>query len=103
MSFNLFDMERGELCHNRCVCLLLDDYVQDVGAAKLDAKTRCAGSELKSGVWVAWMGCKQQIFMLVCVPIIKKLFLNLKIKCHRIVFWIMWIISKFNSFVNTNQ
>ena len=31
VSFDLLDMERGELCHDRCVCLLLDDYVQDVG------------------------------------------------------------------------
>jgi len=38
MSFNLSDMERGEICHDRCVCLRLADHMQDVGAAKLDAR-----------------------------------------------------------------
>ena len=39
VSFNLPSMERGEL-HNRCVCLLLADYIQDIGAAKPNAKSR---------------------------------------------------------------
>ena len=48
-SFNLPSMERGEL-HDRCVCLLLADYIHDIGAAKPNAKTLCTGSGLKSGV-----------------------------------------------------
>ena len=38
MSFDLSDMEGEELCHDLYVCLLLADYMQDVGAAKPDAE-----------------------------------------------------------------
>ena len=38
MSFDLYSMERGDLCHDRCVCLLLADPVQDTGAAKPNAR-----------------------------------------------------------------
>ena len=34
VSFNLSDMERGAFCHDRCVCLLLADYVHGIGAFK---------------------------------------------------------------------
>jgi len=50
MGFDLSSMERQELCHDRCMVLLLDDYMQDIGAAKLNAKSLCTGSVLKSGV-----------------------------------------------------
>jgi len=50
MSFDPSSMECGELCHNRYVCLLLAEYMQDVGAAKPNAKTRCTCLGLKSGV-----------------------------------------------------
>ena len=36
ISFDLSDMERGELCHDRCVCLLLAEYMQDVGASQAE-------------------------------------------------------------------
>jgi|GEM_PF-4802405 len=49
MSFDLPSMERGELCHDRCMILLLADYMQDTGAAELNAKPRCAGSVLSAG------------------------------------------------------
>ena len=44
MSFDLSDMERGEICHGRCVCLLLAEYMQDVGAAKQNAEKAMYGS-----------------------------------------------------------
>lgn len=62
MSFDLSDMEQGELCHDRYVCLLLDDYVRSVGAAGLNAESLCIGSVLKYGVWVAWMGLQTTDF-----------------------------------------
>ena len=31
-------MGRGELCHDQCVGLLLADYMQDIGAAKSNAR-----------------------------------------------------------------
>ena len=48
---DLYSMERGELCRDRCTSLLLVDYTQDRGAAKPNAKTLCTGSVLKCGVW----------------------------------------------------
>jgi hypothetical protein len=51
MRFDLSSMERGDLCHDRCMVLLLADYMQDIGAAKPNAKTLCTGSVLKCGVW----------------------------------------------------
>jgi len=38
MDFNLSIMKRGEPCHDR-----LADCIQDIGAAKPNAKTRCTG------------------------------------------------------------
>ncbi|PXF59304.1 MAG: hypothetical protein C4B59_11635 [Candidatus Methanogaster sp.] len=35
-------MERGELCRDRYVCLLLHEYVQDVGAGKTKRKSAIA-------------------------------------------------------------
>jgi len=40
MSFYIFSMERGELCHDRCMGLLLAEYMQDIDAVRSDAKTR---------------------------------------------------------------
>ena len=37
MSFDLSSMERGELCRDRCMSLLLADPVQDTGAARPNA------------------------------------------------------------------
>ena len=52
MSFNLSDMERGELCHDRYMDLLLADYVQDVCAAKPNARPQCTGSaHIIAGFW----------------------------------------------------
>ncbi len=50
MGFDLSSMERRELCHDRCMVLLLADYMQGIGAAKLNAKSLYIGSVLKSGV-----------------------------------------------------
>ena len=50
MGSDLSSMGREELCHNRCMGLLLAECMQDIGAGRLDAKTRCTGSGLKSGV-----------------------------------------------------
>lgn len=36
-------MEQDEIFHDRCACLLLDDYVQDVGAAKPNAEKEMYG------------------------------------------------------------
>jgi hypothetical protein len=47
MSFDLSSMEREKLCHDRCMGLLLAEYMQDMGAAKPNAKTRCTGSVFK--------------------------------------------------------
>ena len=51
MGFDLSSMGRRELCHDRCMDLLLAECMQDIGAAELNAKTLCAGSVLKCGVW----------------------------------------------------
>jgi hypothetical protein len=51
MGFDLSSMERRELCHDRCMGLLLDDCMQDIGAAKQNAKSLYTGSVLKCGVW----------------------------------------------------
>jgi hypothetical protein len=37
-SFNLLSMERGELCHDRCMVLLLEERMQDIGTAKPNAR-----------------------------------------------------------------
>ena len=50
MGFDLSIMARRELCHDRCMVLLLADYMQDLSAAELNAKSLCTGSGLKSGV-----------------------------------------------------
>ena len=34
MSFNLASIERGELCHDRCMVLLPKERMQDIGTAK---------------------------------------------------------------------
>ena len=47
---DLLCMRQGELCHDRFMDLLLAECMQDIGAARLDAKTRCAGIGLKPGV-----------------------------------------------------
>jgi len=52
MSFNLSDMERGEICRDRCVCLLLADCVRSIGAVMLNAESRGAGHVyLSEGFW----------------------------------------------------
>jgi hypothetical protein len=38
MSFDLYSMERGELCHGQYRGLLLADYMQDIDAAKSNAR-----------------------------------------------------------------
>ena len=38
MSFNLSSMGRGELCHDRCMVLLLGARMQDIGTAKPNAR-----------------------------------------------------------------
>jgi len=51
MSFNLSSMGRGELCHDRCMVLLPEGRVQDIGTAKPNARgAMYAGFGLKSGV-----------------------------------------------------
>jgi hypothetical protein len=51
MSSGLLCMSLGDLCHDRCVGSLLADHMQDIEAAKPNAKTGCTGSILKCGVW----------------------------------------------------
>ena len=41
-EFRFSNMARGALCHDRCVGLLLAEYMQDVGAAKLNAEKASA-------------------------------------------------------------
>ena len=48
-EFQVVSMEGGELCHDRCMVLLLEERMQDIGTAKPNAKTQCAGSVLKCG------------------------------------------------------
>ena len=50
MSSDLYSMEREELCPDRCGGLLLAEYMQDMGAAKPDAKTRYTSPVIKCGV-----------------------------------------------------
>ena len=38
MSFDLYSMEQGELCHSQYRGLLLADYMQDIDAAKSNAR-----------------------------------------------------------------
>ena len=40
MGSDLSRMSQGELCHDRCMDLLLAECMQDIGAARLYAKTR---------------------------------------------------------------
>ena len=42
-------MERGELCRDRCVCLLLAEPVQDTGAAKPNAGGDVQALDLSPG------------------------------------------------------
>ena len=42
MSFDLSNMERGAFCHDRCACLLLAEYLQDLGATKPNAEKAIA-------------------------------------------------------------
>jgi hypothetical protein len=51
MSFDLFSMERGEFCHGQYMDLLLAECMQEIGADKPNARPRCTGAVLKSGVW----------------------------------------------------
>jgi len=52
MSFNLSSMGRGKLCYDRCMVLLPEERVQDIGAAKPNARgVMYEGFGLKSGVW----------------------------------------------------
>ena len=50
MSFDLSRMEGEELCHDRCMGLLLTGYVQGIGAAKPNARARCTSIVLKCEV-----------------------------------------------------
>jgi len=52
----LSDRTIGEFCHDRCVCLLLADRMQSIGAGEANAKTLCTGIGLKSGVW--WLNVR---------------------------------------------
>jgi hypothetical protein len=47
MDSDLSSMERGGLCRDRCMGLLLAEYMRDRGAARPNANTLCAGSVLK--------------------------------------------------------
>ncbi len=38
MSFDLLSMERGELCHDQFMGLLLADNMRSIGAARSDAR-----------------------------------------------------------------
>lgn len=38
MSFDLYSMERGELCHGQCMGLLLAGHTRSIGAARSDAR-----------------------------------------------------------------
>ena len=42
MSFDLSNMKRGAFCHDLCACLLLAEYLQDLDAAKPNAKKAIA-------------------------------------------------------------
>lgn len=50
MSSDLYSMEREELRPDRCGGLLLAEYMQDLGTAKPNAKTRCTSLVLKWGI-----------------------------------------------------
>ena len=50
MSFDLYSMERGELCHDQYMGLRLAGHTRSIGAARSDAMARCTGIGLKSGV-----------------------------------------------------
>ena len=38
VSFDLSSMECRELCHDRCMDLLLDDHTRSIGAARSDVR-----------------------------------------------------------------
>ncbi|MEA3323720.1 MAG: hypothetical protein U9Q37_01075 [Euryarchaeota archaeon] len=44
-------MERGELCRDRCIGLLLADCMYDLGASEPSPRARCADIGHKSWVW----------------------------------------------------
>jgi hypothetical protein len=50
MVSDLSCMRQEELCHDRCIVLLLAECMKDIGAAKTNAKTRCASLGIKSRV-----------------------------------------------------
>jgi hypothetical protein len=50
MDSSLLCMARREPYHGHHTATLLTDYMHSIGVDKLDAKLRCAGSVLKSGV-----------------------------------------------------
>ena len=46
------NMERGELCHDQCMVLLLEGRMQDIGTVKPNTRGAIyTGFGLKSGVW----------------------------------------------------
>jgi len=50
-EFQVMSMERGKLCHDQCMGLLLEARMQDIGTAKPNARgTMYTGFGLKSGV-----------------------------------------------------
>lgn len=57
MGSDLSCMQPGELCHDRCMVLLLAECMQDIDATRLDAKTRCAGLGLEK-LSHNWIFCK---------------------------------------------
>nr|QNO41513.1 hypothetical protein APENILPF_00014 [Methanosarcinales archaeon ANME-2c ERB4]QNO42036.1 hypothetical protein GKLMMCAD_00014 [Methanosarcinales archaeon ANME-2c ERB4]QNO42666.1 hypothetical protein LNAFDGMD_00027 [Methanosarcinales archaeon ANME-2c ERB4]QNO43391.1 hypothetical protein PNFJDKBC_00002 [Methanosarcinales archaeon ANME-2c ERB4]QNO48229.1 hypothetical protein BHCKGNAA_00014 [Methanosarcinales archaeon ANME-2c ERB4] len=51
-EFQFMSMGRGELCHDRCMVLLLEGRMQDIGTAKPNVRcARYTGFGLKYGVW----------------------------------------------------
>ena len=49
-EFQVMSMERGELCRDQCMVLLLEECVQDIGAAKPNARgAMYAGFDLSQG------------------------------------------------------
>jgi len=50
-EFQFMNMERGELCHDPCMVLLLEERMQDIGTAKPNERgVMYTGFGLKSGV-----------------------------------------------------
>ena len=50
-NFDLSSMERGELCHDQFVGLLLAGQTRSIGAARSNVEVRCTDIGLESGVW----------------------------------------------------